>query len=129
MINNNRNNKEDYVEINEEDVEILGEDGIYRKYGVYKKYQNKNSMKLRYWIPFILAIIYTLSPIDLIPDRIPVGKLDDILLLAITFYYGLKKANFSYNPIINTIIKNMILSITITGFIIMIIIYFLAVLI
>ncbi|ANN63458.1 YkvA family protein [Brachyspira hyodysenteriae] len=125
---NDKNNKEDYVEINEDDVEILGEDGIYRKYEVYKRYQNKNKMKLRYWLPFITAVIYTLSPIDLIPDRIPIGKLDDILLLVISFMYGIKKANFSYNPIINVIIRNIILSITITGFVMMIIIYILAVL-
>lgn len=125
---NDKNNKEDYVEINEDDVEILGEDGIYRKYEVYKRYQNKNKMKLRYWMPFITAVIYTLSPIDLIPDRIPIGKLDDILILVISFMYGIKKANFSYNPIINVIIKNIILSITITGFVMMIIIYILAVL-
>ncbi|KLI30375.1 hypothetical protein A9X81_06140 [Brachyspira hyodysenteriae] len=125
---NDKNNKEDYVEINEDDVEILGEDGIYRKYEVYKRYQNKNKMKLRYWLPFITAVIYTLSPIDLIPDRIPIGKLDDILILVISFMYGIKKANFSYNPIINVIIRNIILSITITGFVMMIIIYILAVL-
>ncbi len=125
---NDKNKKEDYIEIPEEDIEILGKDGIYRKYGVYKKYQNKNNIKLRYWIPFVLAIIYTFSPIDLIPDRIPLGKLDDILLLIITFIYGIKKANFSYNPIINIIIRNIILSITITGFVMMIIIYILAVL-
>ncbi|WPC22814.1 YkvA family protein [Brachyspira hyodysenteriae] len=125
---NNKNNKEDYVEINEDDIEILGEDGIYRKYEVYKRYQNKDKMKLRYWLPFITAVIYTLSPIDLIPDRIPIGKLDDILLLVLSFMYGIKKANFSYNPIINVIIRNIILSITITGFVMMIIIYILAVL-
>ncbi|MEI0550377.1 YkvA family protein [Brachyspira intermedia] len=125
---NDKKNKEDYVEINEDDIEILGEDGIYRKYEVYKRYQNKNKMKLRYWLPFITAVIYTLSPIDLIPDRIPIGKLDDILLLVISFMYGIKRANFSYNPIINVIIRNIILSITITGFVMMIIIYILAVL-
>ncbi|MEI0558520.1 YkvA family protein [Brachyspira intermedia] len=123
---NDKKNKEDYVEINEDDIEILGEDGIYRKYEVYKRYQNKNKMKLRYWLPFITAVIYTLSPIDLIPDRIPIGKLDDILLLVISFMYGIKRANFSYNPIINVIIRNIILSITITGFVMMIIIYILA---
>lgn len=128
MENNNKKNKEDYIEINENDIEILGDDGIYRKYEVYKKYQNRNKTKLRYWIPFILAAIYTFSPIDLIPDRIPIGKLDDILLLVITLLYGVKKANFSYNPIINIIIRNIILSITITGFVMMVIIYFLAVL-
>lgn len=119
------NKNKDYVEIPDEDVEILGKDGIYRKYSTYKKNNRKN--KLIYWIPFLLAVIYTLSPIDLVPDRIPIGKLDDIILLAITFYYGLKKADFSDNPIINVIIRNIILSTIITVFVMMIIIYCLAV--
>ena len=119
------NKNKDYVEIPDEDVEILGKDGIYRKYSTYKKNNRKN--KLIYWIPFLLSVIYTLSPIDLVPDRIPIGKLDDIILLAITFYYGLKKADFSDNPIINVIIRNIILSTTITVFVMMIIIYCLAV--
>ena len=119
------NKNKDYVEIPDEDVEILGKDGIYRKYSTYKKNNRKN--KLIYWIPFLLAVIYTLSPIDLVPDRIPIGKLDDIILLAITLYYGLKKADFSDNPIINVIIRNIILSTTITVFVMMIIIYCLAV--
>lgn len=119
------NKNKDYVEIPDEDVEILGKDGIYRKYSTYKK--NNRKSKLKYWIPFLLAVIYTLSPIDLVPDRIPIGKLDDIILLAITLYYGLKKADFSDNPIINVIIRNIILSTTITVFVMMIIIYCLAV--
>ncbi|WP_300758782.1 YkvA family protein [uncultured Brachyspira sp.] len=119
------NKNKDYVEIPDEDVEILGKDGIYRKYSTYKK--NNRKSKLIYWLPFLLAVIYTLSPIDLIPDRIPIGKLDDIILLAITLYYGLKKADFSENPIINVIIRNIILSTTITVFVMMIIIYCLAV--
>ena len=119
------NKNKDYVEIPDEDVEILGKDGIYRKYSTYKK--NNRKSKLIYWIPFLLAVIYTISPIDLVPDRIPIGKLDDIILLAITFYYGLKKADFSDNPIINVIIRNIILSTTITVFVMMIIIYCLAV--
>lgn len=119
------NKNKDYVEIPDEDVEILGKDGIYRKYSTYKKNNRKN--KLIYWIPFLLAVIYTISPIDLVPDRIPIGKLDDIILLAITLYYGLKKAEFSDNPIINVIIRNIILSTTITVFVMMLIIYCLAV--
>ncbi|MDO6994299.1 YkvA family protein [Brachyspira innocens] len=119
------NKNKDYVEIPDEDLEILGKDGIYRKYSTYKK--NNRKSRLIHWIPFLLAVIYTISPIDLVPDRIPIGKLDDIILLAITLYYGLKKADFSDNPIINVIIRNIILSTTITVFVMMIIIYCLAV--
>lgn len=85
----------DYKEIPDEDIEILGKDGIYRKYSEYKeKTENK---KIVYWIPFILALIYVLSTIDAVPDRIPIGKLDDIFLLSITFFYGIKKCNFVQN--------------------------------
>jgi uncharacterized membrane protein YkvA (DUF1232 family) len=46
------------------------------------------------WLPKILAIMvvgYFLSPIDLIPDFIPViGYLDDVILVPIGIYFTLK---------------------------------------
>ena len=120
-------NENDYKEIPEEDIEILGKDGIYRKYSEYK--QKKEKKNIAYWIPFILALIYVLSPIDAVPDRIPIGRLDDIFLLSITFFYAIKKSNFVQNQFLNMIIKNIILSTTITLFILMLIIYIIAFLI
>ena len=36
------------------------------------------------WIPLILALIYTVSPVDLVPDVIPiVGWFEDALLLIV----------------------------------------------
>lgn len=119
-------NENDYKEIPEEDIEILGKDGIYRKYSEYKEKTEKK--KAAYWLPFILALIYVLSPIDIVPDRIPIGRLDDIFLLSITFFYGIKKSSFVQNQFLNMIIKNMILSTTITLFVLMIIIYIVAIL-
>ena len=119
--------KNDYKEIPEEDIEILGEDGIYRKYSEYK--QKREKKKIVYWLPFILALIYIISPIDAVPDRIPIGKLDDIFLLSITLFYAIKKSNFVQNPFINMIIKNIILSTTITLFVLMILIYAVAILV
>ena len=119
--------KDDYKEIPEEEIEILGKDGIYRKYSEYK--QKKEKKKIVYWIPFILALIYVLSPIDLIPDRIPIGRLDDIFLLSITLFYAIKKCNFVQNQFLNIIIKNIILSTTITLFVLMILIYAVAILV
>lgn len=51
-------NENYYKEIPEEDIEILGKDGIYRKYSEYK--QKRENKKSAYWIPFILALIYVL---------------------------------------------------------------------
>ena len=42
-------------------------------------------------IIFIIAIIYTISPIDFLPDFfIPgIGYLDDVFILLISYYYGI----------------------------------------
>lgn len=120
-------NENDYKEIPDEDIEILGKDGIYRKYSEYKEKREKK--KIVYWLPFVLALIYIISPIDAVPDRIPIGKLDDIFLLSITLFYAIKKSNFVQNQFLNMIIKNIVLSTTITLFVLMIIIYMVAILI
>ena len=46
---------------------------------------------LRVKIAVIFLVIYLLSPIDLIPDFIPVlGQLDDILIAGLVFKYAQK---------------------------------------
>ena len=42
------------------------------------------------WILIILALIYLLSPIDIIPGFTPVGWLDDIIVLVLLFRYLLR---------------------------------------
>lgn len=56
--------------------------------GKIKRYIKQNKKKI---ILYILAIIYLLMPIDLIPDVPIVGFFDDILALTIAFFYGEKK--------------------------------------
>ena len=49
---------------------------------------------LRVKLAVVLVSLYLLSPIDLIPDFIPViGQMDDILLLSWLIHYVRKNAN------------------------------------
>lgn len=54
-----------------------------------------------YWILIILALLYLLSPLDILPDRHPIAFLDDIVILAlvIRYIYRLKKMrNYGQPP-------------------------------
>ncbi len=56
---------------------------FYLSYQIYRSlFDPKVSMKTKLF--FILSIIYVLSPIDLIPDLIPLrGQIDDLLVILI----------------------------------------------
>ena len=57
---------------------------------LYIEYKRKD-VPLIAKITIIIAIIYALSPIDLIPDFIPVlGYLDDLIILPILIYVSIK---------------------------------------
>ncbi|MEI0446800.1 DUF1232 domain-containing protein [Brachyspira intermedia] len=56
------------------------------------------------WIPLILALIYTVSPVDLVPDVLPVlGWFEDALLLVVgglnSIQNGVLEANSSLRGI------------------------------
>ncbi|MBP5467812.1 MAG: DUF1232 domain-containing protein, partial [Candidatus Riflebacteria bacterium] len=43
----------------------------------------KNSVKI---IFVILCLLYIISPYDILPDLIPIGRFDDLIILIIGFY-------------------------------------------
>ncbi|HEY3360240.1 MAG TPA: YkvA family protein [Methanosarcina sp.] len=55
---------------------------------IYKDPRTPRTAKILLWI----AIAYALSPIDLIPDFIPViGYLDDMIIVPVLLYIAMKK--------------------------------------
>ena len=58
------------------------------------------------WIPLILALIYTVSPIDLVPDFIPiVGWFEDALLVIVGGLNGIQNGVLEANSSLRTLIK------------------------
>lgn len=67
-----------------------------------KKQDNK---KFFSWIWLIISVIYIISPIDVIPDIIPVGgRLDDVLIIFITTINFVQQHFFQYDKKLNTIL-------------------------
>ena len=58
------------------------------------------------WIPLILALIYTVSPVDLVPDVIPiVGWFEDALLLIVGGLNGIQNGVLEANSSLRSIVK------------------------
>ena len=64
------------------------------------------SQGIKPWIPLILALIYTVSPIDLVPDFIPiVGWFEDALLEIVGGLNGIQNGVLEANSSLRTLIK------------------------
>lgn len=75
------------------------------------------------WILLILAIVYTLSPIDIISDVFPVaGWLDDFTALATTVLNIIQKGFIDTHTLISTIAKTLKWIILLLGVILVVII-------
>ncbi|WP_416487597.1 YkvA family protein [Brachyspira hyodysenteriae] len=68
--------------------------------------KNKSLNSILSWIPFILALIYTISPVDFIPDVIPVaGWGEDALFLIVSALHGIQNTVLDKNTSIYKIVK------------------------
>ena len=82
------------------------------------------------WIPLILALIYTVSPIDLVPDFIPiVGWLEDALLVIVGGLNGIQNGVLEANSSLRTLIKYLKWGLLIIGGIAILIVVLLVVLV
>ncbi|MEI0526613.1 DUF1232 domain-containing protein [Brachyspira murdochii] len=82
------------------------------------------------WIPLILATIYTVSPVDLVPDVIPIiGWFEDALLLIVGGLNGIQNGVLEANSSLRWIVKFLKWGLLIVGGIGVIIVVLLAVLV
>lgn len=93
MSNNENNNEEEKVF----DPEIVNDN---------ESNKNKSLNSILSWVPFILALIYTVSPVDFIPDVIPAaGWGEDILFLVTAALHGIQNTALDKDTPIYKIIK------------------------
>ncbi len=97
----------------------------------YKEYDNKPaSQGIKTWIPLILALVYTISPVDLVPDFIPiVGWFEDALFVIVGGLNGIQNGILDANSSLRTLIKFVKWGILIIGGIAILIVVLLVVLI
>ena len=97
----------------------------------YKEYDNKPaSQGIKPWIPLILALLYTISPVDLVPDFIPiVGWFEDALFLIVGGLNGIQNGILDANSSLRTLIKFVKWGILIIGGIAILIVVLLVVLV
>ncbi|WP_302273092.1 YkvA family protein [Brachyspira aalborgi] len=88
------------------------------------------SQGIKPWIPLILALLYTISPVDLVPDFIPiVGWFEDALLLIVGGLNGIQNGILDANSSLRTLIKFVKWGILIIGGIAILIVVLLVVLV
>ena len=88
------------------------------------------SQGIKPWIPLILALIYTVSPIDLVPDFIPiVGWFEDALLVIVGGLNGIQNGVLETNSSLRTLIKYLKWGLLIIGGIAILIVVLLVVLV
>ena len=88
------------------------------------------SQGIKPWIPLILPLIYTVSPLDLVPDFIPiVGWLEDALLVIVGGLNGIQNGVLEANSSLRTLIKYLKWGLLIIGGIAILIVVLLVVLV
>ena len=88
------------------------------------------SQGIKPWISLILALIYTVSPIDLVPDFIPiVGWFEDALLVIVGGLNGIQNGVLEANSSLRILIKYLKWGLLIIGGIAILIVVLLVVLV
>ena len=68
--------------------------------------KNKSLYSILSWVPFILALIYTISPVDFVPYVIPVaGWGEDVMFLIVSALHGIQNTVLDKNTSIYKIVK------------------------
>lgn len=68
--------------------------------------KNKSLNSILSWVPFILALIYTISPVDFVPDVIPVaGWGEDVMFLIVSALHGIQNTVLDKDTSIYKIVK------------------------
>ena len=68
--------------------------------------KNKSLNSILSWVPFILALIYTISPVDFVPDVIPVaGWGEDAMFLIVSALHGIQNTVLDKDTSIYKIVK------------------------
>lgn len=68
--------------------------------------KNKSLNSILSWVPFILALIYTISPVDFVPDVIPVaGWGEYVMFLIVSALHGIQNTVLDKNTSIYKIVK------------------------
>lgn len=95
------------------------------------EYTNKPAQSgIKPWMPLILAVIYAISPVDLVPDSLPIaGWLEDILFLIVGGLNGIENGVLDDNSSVKKIIKFLKWGLLIIGAMAILIIILLAALI
>lgn len=100
----------------------------------YNEYNNNSNKPAQSgivpWIPLILALIYTVSPVDLVPDVLPVlGWFEDALLLVVGGLNGIQNGVLEANSSLRGIVKFLKWGLLIVGVIGILIVVLLAILV
>lgn len=96
----------------------------------YNNETQPSNRGIKPWIPLILALIYIVSPIDLVPDFIPVaGWLEDALFGIVGGLHGIQNGILETNSSLRGLVKFLKWGILIVGGIAVLIVVLLAVLV
>ena len=72
---------------------------------INKKIEENRSKKVWAWIFLVIATIYGISPIDLVPDAPVIGWIDDFTILSAAITNFIQQQFFQTNNALNKILK------------------------